>query len=243
MKITEKIRIKSSAPACEAPIKIAFLGDSVTHGCFEIINKGEKGYDCIYDQSAVYHSRLKQRLETVYPNCPVTVINAGISGDNAIGGAARVERDVIDSKPDLCVVCFGLNDVLSPEGKKPYLDGLKAIFEKLKAADIDTIFMTPNMVCTYKMPSLIGDAFLNRMGNDCTRVQTDGTMDDFMSSAKELCKSQDVPVCDCYGAWKRLYANGADVTALLSNSLNHPIREMHTLFADMLFNKIIIEEI
>lgn len=68
MVILEKIRVKSKNPAEDSPIKIAFLGDSVTHGCFEIIDKGDGRIDCVYDHEAVYHNRLKQKIEKVFPN-------------------------------------------------------------------------------------------------------------------------------------------------------------------------------
>lgn len=235
MKIITKLEHKSENPSSDSPLKIAFLGDSVTHGCFELVNKGEKGFDCVYDMKSVYHSLLKTRIETVFSNCAVSVINAGISGDSAPNGAERVQRDIISASPDLCVVCYGLNDVLSPDGAKKYIAGLDAVFEQLSAAQIDTVFMTPNMMCTYKMPELSCDDFLTRMGNDCVRAQTDGTMDSFMSAAVTLCNKRAVPVCDCYARWKSLYSHGADVTCLLANHLNHPVRYMHGLFAKALF--------
>ena len=37
MDLKEKLRLKTANPASAAPVKLAFLGDSVTHGCFEII--------------------------------------------------------------------------------------------------------------------------------------------------------------------------------------------------------------
>ena len=39
MDLKEKLRLKTANPASAAPVKLAFLGDSVTHGCFEIIEK------------------------------------------------------------------------------------------------------------------------------------------------------------------------------------------------------------
>ena len=55
MDLKEKLRLKTANPASAAPVKLAFLGDSVTHGCFEIIEKAAGCFDCVYDQDAVYH--------------------------------------------------------------------------------------------------------------------------------------------------------------------------------------------
>ena len=49
-------------------------------------------------------------FSVLFPNVPLNIINAGISGNNSTDGLNRLERDVIAYKPDLTVVCFGLND-------------------------------------------------------------------------------------------------------------------------------------
>ena len=66
-------------------------------------------------------------------------------------------------------------------------------------------------------------------------------MDEFIYSAIELADSMGVLVCDCYSKWKEL-SKTKDITMLLANRINHPISEMHTLFADSLYEIIIGEE-
>ena len=51
----------------------------------------------------------------------------------------------------------------------------------------------------------------------------------------------DIPVCDCYSAWKKL-SETDDTTQLLANRINHPIAEMHKLFAEMLYPMIMEED-
>lgn len=41
----------------------------------------------------------------------VSVVNAGVSGDTAALGLARLERDVLSLHPDIVLVSFGLNDM------------------------------------------------------------------------------------------------------------------------------------
>lgn len=239
MDLKEKLRLKTANPASAAPVKLAFLGDSVTHGCFEIIEKAAGCFDCVYDQDAVYHNRLRRQLAAVFPNCPATMINAGISGGSAQQGAERVRRDVIEAGPDLAVVCFGLNDALQPDGLEGYRQGLSSIFRQLKEAGIQTLFMTPNMMCTAVSPQIPAGC-QRETGEACAAVQCGGTMDRFMDEARALCAREKVPVCDCYADWKRLEALGADIPCLLSNHINHPTREMHALFAARLFEAIIL---
>ena len=60
-----------------------------------------------------------------------------------------------------------------------------------------------------------------------------------MDKARELAQSVGVKVCDCYSKWKTLSEN-EDTTLLLANRTNHPIPEMHKLFAQSLY-EIIME--
>lgn len=224
MKIIEKIsannkdNLKNSAPL------IAFLGDSVTQGCF---------YSST-DYNAVYHNKLKQRLGYLYPGAVVNILNAGIAGTTANVGAERVDRDVISKNPDLCVVCFGLNDIGGLEEKIPeFENSLAEIFEKLKNAGIETIYMTPNMLNTQYCPEKTLDIY-----KDYAQVtmgwQNGGLMDKYMDAARKTAKAHNVPVCDCYAIWKKLESCGVNPSAILSNGINHPDPEMHNLFADEL---------
>ena len=64
-------------------------------------------------------------------------------------------------------------------------------------------------------------------------------MDEYMKTAKQVCVEKGVKVCDCYEKWKQLYNSGVNVTELLSNKVNHPLREMHWLFAYMLVDTML----
>ncbi len=68
-------------------------------------------------------------------------------------------------------------------------------------------------------------------------IQNSGKMDKFMESAVKLAESMKIKVCDCYTKWKNL-SKTEDVTLLLANRINHPIKEMHELFADSIFEII-----
>lgn len=238
MKIADKIQRKVKKFDCDSPVKIAFLGDSVTHGCFETEEKQDGVVECDYDGNAVYHARLKNLFGAAFPYCPVNIINAGISGGNAKAGFERLERDVLSAHPDLAVVCFGLNDVFGREaGLQEYLDAMEAIFQTLKKHDTEAILLTPNMMCTYIVPQLSG--WLRDTADACADLQNGGMMDAYMNGVRNLCERIQVPVCDCYQIWKNLANHGADIPWLLANHINHPIRELHQIFASELFRLII----
>ena len=221
MKIIEKI-VNSVKDKYNHPMpSIAFLGDSVTEGIFKIRE----------DYKSSYPYKVKNLLYNIFPSANVNIINAGIGGTNALLGAERLERDVLSKNPDLCVVCFGLNDSLAGPAKlSEYTDALSEIFERLQKNGVEIIFMTPNMMCTYfdkeLVPSIYApeiDGFIN--------VQNSGILDMYMDAAREVCVKHNVPLCDCYAKWKVMCENGVDTTKLLANGINHPTPELHDLFA------------
>ena len=231
MKIIQKISDKSNDLFGKPPAAIAFLGDSVTQGCFEIYEIEPGRVETVFDRGAAYHTYLGQILTKLYPSATVNIINAGISGDNAPNGFNRLERDVLRYSPDLTVVCFGLNDSSQGlQGIDKYISALKNIFDALKARGIEIIFMTPNTMCTHVSPRLDFDLGRN-VASFVAAIQNDGILDKYIEEAVKLCARENVKVCDCYSIWKKLEQNGVDTTELLANHVNHPDREMNRLFA------------
>ena len=223
MHIKDKILLDRNVLEQYGPITIVAFGDSVTHGALN----GEINYE------TVYWNRLRRKILEVRNYVPVNVINAGIGGITASGSLGRIESQVLTHRPDLIIVCFGLNDVNDPLER--YLSALRTIFEKCLASGADVIFMTPNMLNTYVAP----DAPESHLAYAAVtaKYQTEGRMDLYMESAVRLAEEMGVPVCDCYAKWKKL-AETEDTTMLLINRINHPTPEMHELFAESLFQMI-----
>ncbi|MBO5913670.1 MAG: GDSL family lipase, partial [Clostridia bacterium] len=88
-------------------ITIVAFGDSVTKGYF----KSGDEFHSEKDEGAVYHQILGEKLRYISKNKNLEVINSGVGGETAGQGLKRFDRDVADKKPDLCIVCWGLNDV------------------------------------------------------------------------------------------------------------------------------------
>ena len=230
MKFTELLKMKSLDNFGNRSPLIAFLGDSVTQGCFEIYRDGEL-IRTVFDSPNGYAEKTKSILNMMYPETSVSMLNAGINGGTAKNAVMRLERDVLVHKPDLVVVCFGLNDANDEvEGREEYLANLKTIFTELKKSGTEVVFMTPNMMNTYTDCS-VTDEVAVQLAEMFAEKQKNGYFDSFIEGAKKLCKEENIPVCDCYALWKKMYASGVDTTRLLSNRLNHPTRDMHWLFA------------
>ena len=231
MKIIEKMKAKAKDNFNREGVTIAFLGDSVTQGCFEIYKTEDDRIETVFDKKASYEMGVFDILCTLFPSVTVNIINAGISGDCAPRGLRRVEKDVLRHEPDLVLVCYGLNDCsLTENSIQKYTDSLRQIFEKIKESGSELIFMTPNMMNTYVSAALKDSDFV-KVAEESATKQNSGRFDAHIDAARELCREMEVPVCDCYAIWKKLAASGVDTTALLSNKINHPTREMNKMFA------------
>ena len=231
MKIIERIKNKAEALYSYRQPVIAFTGDSVTQGCFEVYVKEGGSLDTVFDATEAYSQKVKEILAMLFPSANVTVVNAGISGSRAELGIERLENEVLSFRPDLTVVCYGLNDAnRRAEGLERYKTSLRKIFVELKKAGTEVIFMTPNM-CTDRVDFSINDKVIEAAAARVVETVKGGWLERYVEEARRICAEENIPVCDCYAIWKRLYENGVDVTSLLSNKINHPTKEMHWLFA------------
>ena len=238
LNILKKINKKQDALTSNAGVTVAFLGDSVTQGCFEVYRLSPEAIQTVFDSKYAYHKYFSEIFSYLYPSVPVNIINAGISGVTASHSLKMIDDLVIKHNPDLVVVCFGLNDSGKGEdGLKEYIDSLEGIFERIKETGSDIIFMTPNMKCTH-ISCHINDDMLEDAAKISADSQNNGVFDKYIDEAIKLCERKNVIVCDCYKKWKKMHECGVDVTELLSNKINHPTREMNWLFAYSLVETI-----
>lgn len=216
----------------EAPV-LCFFGDSVTHGDFEFTN----GYkESVHRPELVYHRLLADRIKAEF-GVDVKVLNAGIGGNFSDDGLARIQRDVLDKKPDFCCVMFGTNDVTNARkghsALEQYEQNMKAIIQKLQAQGIEVVLMTPGMLCSRGVKGFKGGWWFVHKFYEM--LQKTGKMDQYVEAMGKLAKEMHVPVADAYGEWKRLEAKGVDTTAMLVNGMNHPNANAHKIFADTLY--------
>jgi lysophospholipase L1-like esterase len=121
--------------------RVVFYGDSIT-------------------EQRLYTTYVEQYVLTHYPDRRVTFINTGWGGDKVsgndckpcagVGGLARLKRDVIDHRPTVVTLLFGMNDGqyrdFDPAIAKVYEDGLTAIIRELKSRTGARIYvMTPTV--------------------------------------------------------------------------------------------------
>ncbi len=235
MKVMEKIVAKGKDMLGQRAVTIAFLGDSVTQGCFEVYYKLDGRIETVYDSQNAFAYKLKNILNYLVPSAQINVVNCGISGDYAQNGLARFDRDVAPHQPDLVVVGFALNDsALGNVTLQSYANALEEIFNKVKALGAECIFLTPNVMNDRVSPH-IHDERIVALAKSFQVVP----LDDYVEVAKATANKCGVPVCDVYAKWKRLQEVGVDTTELLANKLNHPTREMNQMTAFLLAETIL----
>jgi len=103
--------------------RITVLGDSLT-----------AGYGLTPE--AAFPVQLEKRLRA--DDYPVTVINAGVSGDTTAGGRARLEWLLAD-RPAAVIVELGGNDALRGLDPQQTRANLAAILERLQQEDIPVL--------------------------------------------------------------------------------------------------------
>lgn len=234
MKITQKLLARMQNPWDNDPVVIVCLGDSVTHGCFEVFWNEQGNLDTEYRVQCGYAKQLERTLCALYPAAAPTVINAGISGDTATGALKRLDRDVLRFKPDLVTVNFGLNDCTEQDFDKnlrQYKKSMTAIFEKVLAAGSECMLVTPNFKCEY-VSHIFTDDRLREIAAEQARHQTQGLLDQYVDTARRCAWASGVPVADAYAKWQALKKSGVDTTKLLANRINHPTEEAHRMFVE-----------
>lgn len=85
-------------------VKIVTCGDSVTGGCMS------SGYLDMDPKAPAYPQMTVDALKWKFNNPNVVLDNSGIGGSTSEWDAALLDRTIINKKPDLVTMCYGMND-------------------------------------------------------------------------------------------------------------------------------------
>ncbi len=241
MDFLKKLACRGEDAFNQPAVTIACLGDSVTHGCFEVFMNRHGNIDTRYSPDDGYVGQLRRRLNRYCPAGAVSVINGGISGDSAPGGLKRLERDVLAHRPDLVTVCFGLNDSMNSDvetGLASYRSALEEIVRRVLDSGAECMLLTPNFMCRY-VSSELPDGPLREIAADAARVQNEGILERYVDAMREVGEKMQIPVADAYASWQAMDSAGIDTTALLVNHINHPSAFAHELFVEAIWQKLL----
>jgi len=104
---------------------IVAFGDSIVEG---------------YQQPEGWPEILERELSSRFPG--VSIANAGVSGDTATQGLARLDRDILSLQPDLVLISFGLNDMKNQEPVDRFISGLNSIVDKVEGDGNRAVLLT-----------------------------------------------------------------------------------------------------
>lgn len=234
MKITERLTARCRNAGTSRPVLIACLGDSVTHGCFELdIPENRLSQPACRPWDA-YSMKLQRRLSELYPVAAPTVLNAGVGGDGIAQMAARLDRDVLSFRPDLVILEVCLNDCLGSPDDDPsgFAAQVGALMDRILASGAELILLTPNAMCYRMHENTPKDDSFHQLFARAVSKQVNGVMTAFVEAARAEARQRNIPIADAYARWEQMQACGIDATSLLSNNINHPNPAMHDLFVE-----------
>lgn len=154
--------------------RVMFLGDSIT-------------------EQYQYSSEIERYLATRFPAWKLSFMNAGIGGDTATGGANRFQKHVLDEKPTIVTINFGMNDGgyggFDPNRHKPYVENTTKMLDMAKAAGVRAVLISPNAVDWRK--------------NEGRKVYLE-TQKQFYAPLKEIAAKFSVPFVDQYATTRTI---------------------------------------
>lgn len=161
-------------------------------------------------------------------------VNVGIGGEQTNGGLARLDHDVISQQPAVVTIMYGTNDSYQYVGEKAprltkeqYQDNLGQLVDKLRAAGIKPILMTPPRW---------GKTAKNGVGADPNIL-----LEEYLPAVRNVAKEKQVTLVDHYQIWKDAEANGADIGSWTTD-LCHPNPEGQRRMKDAIL-PVLLEQI
>jgi lysophospholipase L1-like esterase len=214
--------------AVEPPTIVTF-GDSVT---------APRG------RTAVYADLLANDLS--YTGKDVKIINAGIGGHTTKMAKARFEKEVLNVKPEVVVIMFGINDAAvdvwkDPPADKPrvsladYRNNLTEMVQALKEQGMRVVLMTSN-------PLYWSATTLELYGKPPYQPEdVDGfnvVLRDYITAVREIAKTEDVGLVDVFAAFEAYDAEPKHKPGALSPDGMHPADAGHRIIADLLIEHL-----
>ena len=166
---------------------------------------------------------LECNLSTAFGN-GFTVINSGLSGDDATGGLARIQRDVLRFVPTLTLISFGMNDAGKPDNRSRFRSDMSEMIHRVRDAGSHVLLRTPNPIVSMTD------------GTEMTEVVTLGQrrtyeVGAYADAIVDLAGREQVWLVDHYTLWKRSMASRfrGEMCMLMGNCI-HPNANGHRRF-------------
>lgn len=163
----------------------------------------------VVDTFNSYPHLLGKALKEKYDNAVINVIVTAIGGEDSVSGAKRFASDVLNHKPDLVLIDYGLNDRAG--GLEKSFKAWSEMIMMAKAEDVKVLLLTP----TLDLNHVRGNAKepLNRHAEQI----------------RSLAAIYNVGLVDSLAGFDMELKNGTKTSGLLSNGWNHPNRRGHEI--------------
>ncbi|RYD38855.1 MAG: SGNH/GDSL hydrolase family protein [Verrucomicrobiaceae bacterium] len=198
------------------PVRIAFMGDSVTLGA----EATAWTLNLWTEKNLTYASRVVTGLRKTFPSAKIEPIQAVQGGTTSKVAPQFFDEKVAPQKPDLLLIAFGLNDANSTIGGKPrvsveeYKEGLRGVIGKARAAGTEVMLVTPMQPSPF-LKSGIAARIL-----------------DYRDAMLALAGEEKVACADVYADWLHQADRGIPPFSQLHNWINHPGNQGHGVYAD-----------
>lgn len=175
-------------------LRIVAYGDSITAG-------GEAS-----EPGLIFWSRWAEALRQKYPRATIETINGATGGDSTVQGLQRLQSKVLDQKPDLVLVGFGMNDH-NREGYgvplKSFAENLRLMIDRIRAGSGAEIILFSAFPPNPKW----------HFGSH--------NMDAYAETTALVAREKNCAFADVYHNWQTLAARKRPED-LLANNINHP---------------------
>ncbi len=183
-------------------INLVFHGHSVPAGFFKTPT---------VNTTSAYPNLVLKKIKAIYPYAVVNVIVTGIGGENSVQGAKRFDDEVLNHKPDVLFIDYGLND--RGVGLSESYKAWDEMIRKTKKQHIKVILLTPS-------PDQRVDY-----------AKPDNELKKHTDQIIRLAKENQLGLVDSYKAFEFLYANKRKLKKFMSQ-VNHPNEKGHSLIAN-----------
>lgn len=197
------------------PLSIVVLGDSISTGC------NASGWADGAPFQPAYPELLRQHLEARYQG-KVALQNLSVGGTDTGWGLTIVDK-VVEPKPDLVIVAFGMNDSAGRPAKE-YQANIRALLDKIRERLPEAEFIL--------VASMLGN-------RDWTRLKHE-VFPQYRDALRELCEPG-VALADLTSIWTGFLELKRDWDQT-GNGVNHPNDFGHRVYAQVLSTLLIPDD-
>ncbi|MEA1877020.1 MAG: SGNH/GDSL hydrolase family protein, partial [Bacteroidota bacterium] len=183
-------------------INIVFHGHSVPAGFF---------ITPVVNTLSAYPNLFLEELKSLYPYAVVNTIVTAIGGENSIYGAERFDEEVLNHRPDVLFIDYGLND--RGAGLEKAYAAWNEMIKKATDQKIKVILVTPSpdQRVDYQDP------------NNELKKHSDQII--------RLAEENHIGLVDSYKAFESSYADSDELVQYMSQ-VNHPNEKGHRLITN-----------